>query len=137
MMAHEIKVSKKVDRSQVISFGLFTQNGVINSFMVMPRYGINLENYFHHVGKEFSQNTVIAIGKSLVSSLESIHNAGYIFNDLKPDNILFDYPAKIPKFFYAGNALKYSKLHIIDFGFAQKYIDGNKYHLPQTDIDKF
>lgn len=103
----------------------------------MPRYGLDLHQYFHNCGKCFSDQTVVEIGTSLLSSLQKVHNEGYVYNDLKPDNILVDYCAKMPKRYYPGNAFRSTSLNLIDFGFAQKYRNKDKSHQPRENIDVF
>ena len=125
MLAHEIRVSKKMQKSEVVAYGLFSHQDTLKSFMIMPRYGMNLHQYFETCGKEFSDHTVVAIGTSLLSSLSMLHKTGYVYNDLKPDNILLDYLSKVPRRFTPLNAFQHTSLHLIDFGFAQKYLDND------------
>ena len=53
-----------------------------------------------------------------------IHDAGYVHNDLKPSNIMFDY---------------YEKLHIIDFGCATSYREKlySRQHILEGPVEKF
>jgi serine/threonine protein kinase len=55
----------------------------------MPRYGKNLENIFETFKNNFSSSTIFKIGILLLEIIERIHSAGYTYNDLKLDNILF------------------------------------------------
>jgi serine/threonine protein kinase len=54
----------------------------------MPRYGKNLETYFEEMGTKLSKASVLDLGLAILQMFESIHASGYIFNDLKPDNLL-------------------------------------------------
>ena len=61
------------------------------------------------------------MGISLLDSLSIIHNAGYIYNDLKLDNLVIgDAP---------GSTDNLHKIRIIDYGFAKKYVDHSGVHL--------
>lgn len=65
---------------------------------------------------KFSFNTVNLVGIQLITLLEQIHSIGYIYNDLKPDNICigeYDNPQSL------------NKLKLIDFGLATSYLKLN------------
>lgn len=69
----------------------------------------------------FSFQTVHQIGIQLITLLEQFHSIGYIYNDLKPDNIC------IGEF----NDMKtVHSLKLIDFGLATPYMKGNQ-HIKQ------
>lgn len=57
----------------------------------MPKYGMNLENLFLSMNKRMPIESIIDIGVKVLESLEKIHRAGFIYGDLKLDNILFGY----------------------------------------------
>lgn len=59
--------------------------------MIMPRYGINLEQYFLNQKHKFSQISIFSLGIRLIKIFEVIHSAGYVYNDLKLDNIMTGY----------------------------------------------
>lgn len=64
----------------------------------------------------------------IFDALTLIHRAGYVFNDLKLDNIMINGDLKSPC------DLKNAEIHLIDFGFAKKYYrsiktDGGHRHL--------
>ena len=58
------------------------------SFYVMPKYGRNLDSIFEQSDSLFSAKTVLMLGIKLLEILEKLHEAGYIYNDMKLDNIL-------------------------------------------------
>ena len=54
--------------------------------------------------------------------LEKIHMSGYVYNDLKLDNLMTDFKYKLPKEGSRQNVFENVQLTIIDFGFATKYL---------------
>jgi len=52
--------------------------------------------------------------------MESVHQAGYNYNDLKPDNILLDYGLDLEKLSKSGKNLN---INVIDFGFSTRNVD--------------
>ena len=57
----------------------------------------------------------------MVNSLELIHNSGFVYNDLKPDNILIGLQNKVPISSSRKpyqNIFENVSLHLIDFGLA-------------------
>ena len=70
---------------------------------------------------------------------EQIHAAGYVFNDLKLDNLLFD--VGIDKEYLMttdDNIFEKHAVHIIDFGFATRYLHrGSREHLSKKLLDVF
>lgn len=75
----------------------------------------------------FSDKTICQIGIAIVKNLEQAHSAGYIYNDLKLDNIL------------VGNSKgkELSHLRLIDYGFASKYRKKDKTHMKEESTDVF
>jgi len=63
----------------------------------MPKYGANLEQYFNLVGKTLSIPSIMNIGVKVLDLLEQVHNADYIYGDLKLDNLLFGHRDLLPK----------------------------------------
>ena len=55
-----------------------------------------------------------------------MHEAGYIYNDLKLDNILVGECRDYPNYKYTQH-----RIRIIDFGLAKSYLDENGEHLPK------
>jgi len=63
------------------------------------------------------------LGKKLLKLLEIIHIAGYTYNDLKLDNILFGMKDKIKLDYCSQNCFENCSINLVDFGFASPYID--------------
>ena len=59
-----------------------------HSFMIMEKLGKTLEHHFYKRQEAFSLKTVCQIGIKLIEILKQIHDLGYVYNDLKLDNIV-------------------------------------------------
>ena len=97
----------------------------------MPRLGGNLADYFESQGCMLSRLSVLDLGLQLLYIFEKIHNSGYVFNDLKLDNIMVGYKQQIPSYQPAQNGkapksvFAECNLSIIDFGFVTSYFADN------------
>ena len=66
-------------------------------FIIMDKFGDSLRALHDNSNGQFSFKSSIQIGIQLVNILEYLHNQGYVFNDLKPDNIVVgNYPVVGP-----------------------------------------
>ena len=65
----------------------------------------------------FTIKCILTIGIHMLTLLQKLHSVGYIHCDIKPDNILIGDSKKDVKLI--------NKLHLIDFGISEKYVDGN------------
>ena len=121
----------------LVNIGHGTKSEVVQSYMIMPRYGNNLESYMTKVEK-FSKSTTLHIGLSTLAMLQQIHSAGYVYNDLKLDNILVGFRDKIPSTQTSKDALKTCSLHLVDFGYATRYISRRTgQHIEKSDVSNF
>ena len=89
----------------------------------MPRYGKNLNYSIQSQNFNLSYESVFHLGIQLLDILEMIHNTGFIYNDLKLDNILIGYGQRLPLDCSQGNCFENIKINLVDFGFATRYID--------------
>lgn len=66
----------------------------------------------------------MSLGIQLINILESIHQAGYVYNDLKLDNLMLDYGID-SKYLQTTNDNIFDdhKVNIIGFDFISTYID--------------
>ena len=59
----------------------------------------------------------------MINSLKVLHDAGYVYNDVKLDNIMTGFNENLPKTYTEGNCLEGVDLFLIDYGFATAYKD--------------
>lgn len=93
----------------------------LHSYIIMPRYGVNLESYFESSLRRMSRSSVYQLGIRLLTIFEQIHAAGYTYNDIKLDNLMTDYQTNLRKFGEVENVFKDVAINIVDFGFASKF----------------
>ena len=60
----------------------------LNYCLIMDKFGDSLREIVDLFNNKFTVHTVLQIGLQLVSILENMHKLCFIYNDLKPDNIL-------------------------------------------------
>jgi serine/threonine protein kinase len=89
--------------------------------MVMTLLGQNLEQLFDFCKGKFSMNTILKIAEQTLTRVRQLHAHGYIHRDLKPENFLIGVEKNI------------EKIHLIDFGFATKYLKENGEHIPYAE----
>ena len=84
----------------------------------MPRYDINMFNYMKvFEGEELIERT-FDVAQQILKCLEIVHNAGFVFNDLKATNIMISL-----------NDAHEITVTLIDFGFLTKYRDKDDNHV--------
>lgn len=77
-----------------------------NYYMVFQLLGESLQALVQRLGK-FSLKKTMEIGKNILAILKKVHHYGYIHQDIKPDNFLFDIDGK--------------QIFIIDFGLCKMF----------------
>jgi serine/threonine protein kinase len=60
----------------------------ICSYYIMPKLGVEVEQYFHSMNKSLSTKSCLRLAIETLTTLEKVHESGYIYGDLKLDNIL-------------------------------------------------
>jgi len=65
--------------------------------MITPRYGVNLENYYFSQNCKFSKISIYSLAIDLIKNLKILHDAGYVYNDVKLDNIMTGFNVELPK----------------------------------------
>lgn len=88
--------------------------------------------------RAFSKESIYGLGVQLLNLLEGVHYSGYIYNDLKLDNILFDLDVDLAEFDSTGNIFENININMIDFCFATRYLDKfTKEHIQEGVVDVF
>ena len=112
----------------VIDYGLINHelDGEVTmlAYLIMPRYSHNLDTWFEKMKFTFTNETILHLAQRLLSVFEEIHSAGYVFNDLKLDNIMVGYGQKLLKVNgdERKNSLEGVSVHLVDFGYASKFM---------------
>ena len=102
----------------------------------MPCYGKNFQDYFEFSSYKLHPISIYSLGTHLIDILEKVHRAGFVYNDLKLDNIMLALNYK--DYFNEDKCFKNEIINLIDFGFASSYIDIQTGHfLQKKTISKF
>ncbi|XP_077179738.1 serine/threonine-protein kinase VRK1 isoform X1 [Paroedura picta] len=88
--------------------GLHENNGKSYRFMVMDRFGKDLQKIFEEKGKRFTRKTVLQLGLRILDILEYVHEHEYVHGDIKASNLLLSY--KNPH-----------QVYLVDYGLAYRY----------------
>jgi len=138
------KTNQKFTTPEVVDYGmiLFTdliaQHEELLSYMVMPRYGQNLEAFFEKQNCSISNASILEIARGTLSMLEGVHAAGYSYNDLKLDNIMVGFNNRLSKEYTPENVFAGASLHLVDFGFATSFVDKKTgLHISQEEVETF
>ena len=97
------------------------------SFIVMQKLGRTLKYYFEQRQGKFSLKTVCQIGIQLLRILERLHEQGFVYNDLKLDNIIVG----------TGSSDTMHQIKLIDFGLVTRYLDSDGSHIKEEIRDNF
>ncbi|KAG1053847.1 hypothetical protein G6F43_004101 [Rhizopus delemar] len=79
--------------------------------LVIDLLGPNLEDMFEMCERRFSIKTVALLAIHMITLIQSVHEKGLVFRDIKPDNFLLGKP---------GTRYE-NDIYIIDFGMAKLY----------------
>ena len=78
--------------------------------MVMDLLGASLEDLFTQSNRKLSLKTVLMLADQMIQRIEYLHSRYFLHRDIKPDNFLM------------GHGKKASKVYMVDFGLAKRYI---------------
>ncbi|XP_029820125.1 serine/threonine-protein kinase VRK1 isoform X1 [Manacus vitellinus] len=88
--------------------GLHAKNGNSYRFMIIDRFGRDLQKMYEENPKQFSRKTVLQLGLRILDILEYIHEHEYVHGDIKAANLLLSY--KNP-----------NQVYLVDYGLAYRY----------------
>ncbi|XP_044292500.1 serine/threonine-protein kinase VRK1 isoform X3 [Varanus komodoensis] len=88
--------------------GMHQKNGKSYRFMVMDRFGKDLQKVFEEQGKQFTRKTVLQLGLRILDVLEYVHEHEYVHGDIKASNLLLGYKAP-------------HQVYLVDYGLAYRY----------------
>nr|XP_036847681.1 serine/threonine-protein kinase VRK1 isoform X6 [Manis javanica] len=88
--------------------GLHDKNGKSYRFMIMDRFGSDLQKIYEANAKRFSRKTVLKLSLRILDILEYIHEHEYVHGDIKASNLLLSY--KNP-----------DQVYLVDYGLAYRY----------------
>lgn len=81
-------------------------------FIVMPRYGTDLQTRLDESKSSLSLESTSHLATQIIDSLEYLHSQGYVHKDLKANNMIFKRNQKGMN----------DKLFLVDFGLASRYL---------------
>ncbi|TSV68137.1 Serine/threonine-protein kinase VRK1 [Bagarius yarrelli] len=88
--------------------GLHEKEGKRYRFMVMDRFGTDLQKKFEESQKKFPRKLVLQLGLRLLDILEYIHEHEYVHADIKASNLLLSH--KNP-----------NQVYLVDYGLAYRF----------------
>ncbi|KAF5914284.1 hypothetical protein HPG69_000081 [Diceros bicornis minor] len=88
--------------------GLHDKNGKSYRFMIMDRFGSDLQKIYEANAKRFSRKTVLQLSLRILDILEYIHEHEYVHGDIKASNLLLSH--KNP-----------DQVYLVDYGLAYRY----------------
>ena len=120
-LEHEIDVMNKLDKYKIFSKFYDRIEVIDRIFLVETLNGPTIEKLRNFCVRKFSVKTIYRIGIELITCLKFFHSSGFIYLDLKCDNIsILLSPIKIYN----------TEMHLtlIDYGFSEKYINSDGSH---------
>ncbi|XP_053945917.1 nucleosomal histone kinase 1 isoform X1 [Anastrepha ludens] len=101
---------KTLGMPYMIGNGSVELQGIKHRFIVLPRYGSDIQKHFLANGRRLPEGTIYRLALQMLDVYEFIHSCGYIHADLKAANILLGYGKD-------GN----SQAYLVDYGLASHY----------------
>lgn len=89
------------------------------NILIMELLGQNLEDIFEKNNCHFSVSTVLHMGIEIIKIMRTLHNAGFVHRDIKPNNFLI------------GNKFMH-RIYITDMGLSKEYIKSDGKHIKET-----
>ncbi|XP_066911062.1 serine/threonine-protein kinase VRK1-like [Clytia hemisphaerica] len=99
-----------------IATGSFEHDGNKYRFLVMDRFGTDVEKIYKEHGYVFPESTVYSLGLRIIDALEYMHSKEYVHADIKSSNIMLGF-SKADKL----------KVYLLDYGLAYRYCPGGQH----------
>ena len=97
-----------------------TQKSKIFSYLIMPRYSMTLQTLVEK--HKLSKESVYSLGIQLLNIFEQIHAEGFVYNDLKLDNLMVEHDFDTSQLKNERvDIFKKNSINIVDFGFASNF----------------
>uniref|UniRef100_A0A914XAN0 non-specific serine/threonine protein kinase n=1 Tax=Plectus sambesii TaxID=2011161 RepID=A0A914XAN0_9BILA len=95
-----------------LSSGVQEIGGEKHRFLIMPRFGIDLESIRVREGGKLSAQIVFAASRACSDALRYLHDQNYVHADLKAENLLLAE--------FGGSKEDCSRVVLVDFGLAKR-----------------
>ena len=106
--------------------------------MVMSKHGKDMEKLANQKKIIIDEQLIYSLGLRLLNLLEQIHDQGFVYNDLKLDNILLDFVGPRESNNDSAGHLDQYVITLTDFGFATRYVDPETLdHIKKEKVDIF
>lgn len=121
----ELLILEEILKAQLEGFPKLISAGETQNvhYFITNRFKMSLQDIMNKRRKIFTKKTVYQIGIEITTLLEKLHNLGYVYNDLKPDNIC------VGNFKENGEDEQLHQINLIDFGLCRKYRTESGSHL--------
>ncbi|XP_071522031.1 serine/threonine-protein kinase VRK1-like isoform X2 [Panulirus ornatus] len=107
---------KRLGMPKYLGCGSFEYNKTKYRFMVMERFGLDLQKILEQHSKRFSFKTVYQVGIQILDVLEYIHSKEYIHADIKASNLLVGHKPGTE-----------NQVFLVDFGLACRYANDGEH----------
>ena len=114
-LENEVKIYKELDDSNGIPQIYWYGSECEYRVMAFELLGPSLENLFNYCSRKFSLKTVLLLADQLILRFQYIHAKGYIYRDVKPDNLLM------------GVGTKGNTVYMTDIGLAKEIEDPDRH----------
>lgn len=93
-----------------IATGSFEDNNIKYRFLVMQRFGTDVEKIYKKSDYKFPEQTVFSLGLRVLDALEYMHEHEYCHADIKSSNLMMGHKKS-----------DQSKMYLLDFGLAYRF----------------